>query len=163
MAHRDIRHGGIVTAATGRPQTPIVDAASLPIERLIDYDAWHFSSARPEFLRCWLRPDRRRGLLALRDGEIAGLGVIRACRQGFKIGPLFADDARIADVLFVALAADANGAMVCLDVPQGNPAAMALAAQHGLRPAFEIARMYRCRAPDLPIERNFGITSFELG
>lgn len=33
----------------------------------------------------------------------------------------------------------------------------------GLAPVFETARMYRGAMPRLPLERIFGITSFELG
>ena len=33
----------------------------------------------------------------------------------------------------------------------------------GLTPVFETARMYRGPAPALPLERIFGITTFELG
>jgi hypothetical protein len=32
-----------------------------------------------------------------------------------------------------------------------------------MTPMFETARMYRGRAPDLPLDRIFGITTFELG
>jgi hypothetical protein len=135
----------------------------VPVQQLIDYDARHFSVPRPDFLRCWLRPDLRRALVALSDGAIAGLGVIRECRKGYKIGPLFADDESTAEALFTALAGSTSGAAVFLDTPQTNKAAVALAERHGLAPAFETARMYKGRAPDLPINRIFGITTFELG
>jgi hypothetical protein len=48
-------------------------------------------------------------------------------------------------------------------VPEPNAGAIALADRHGLKPSFEVARMYRGPAPDLPLERIFGITTFELG
>jgi hypothetical protein len=60
----------------------------------------------------------------VRDGEVAGYGVIRRCREGYKIGPLFADDAAI-----------------YIDPPVTNAAAIALAESHGLAPSFETARM----------------------
>jgi ribosomal protein S18 acetylase RimI-like enzyme len=163
LVHRNVRYGGTAKSDCRGIRAGIVDAASLPIEKLIDYDARHFSVERPAFLKCWLKPERRRALAVMRAGDIAGLGVIRECRQGRKIGPLFAEDAATAEQLFLALTATAPGAAVFLDVPQTNAAAVALAERHGLTPVFETARMYRGRDPGLPLSRIFGITSFELG
>lgn len=93
-----------------------------------------------------------------------GYGVCRPCRQGYKIGPLYADDAAIAEGLFAALVVDLpSGQPFYLDVPEVNPAAVALAEKHGMSVSFETARMYAGAAPDLPLERIFGVTSFEVG
>ena len=48
-------------------------------------------------------------------------------------------------------------------MPEPNASARALAEGAGLAPVFETARMYRGPAPDLPLPRIFGITTFELG
>jgi hypothetical protein len=82
---------------------------------------------------------------------------------GFKIGPLFADHDDGADLLFNALTAGAEGRPVFLDCPEPNRSATDLATRHGLSPVFETARMYRGPAPDLPLSRIYGITTFELG
>lgn len=50
-----------------------------------------------------------------------------------------------------------------LDVPETRPEAVALAIRHGMRPMFETARMYTGPAPEISLERTYGITSFELG
>ena len=83
--------------------------------------------------------------------------------SGFKIGPLFADNYEGADLLFRALAAGAKGAEVFLDCPEPNHPATGLATSHGLSPVFETARMYRGPAPALPLDRIYGISTFELG
>ncbi len=162
LAHRNVRYGG----------TPQVDAARdvriVPVEgdltpAVVAYDAAFFPADREAFLRCWLRPDRRTALALVEDGRVIGYGVIRACRDGFKIGPLFADTAEAADLLFRALAAQAKGRTVYLDVPEPNRSAVDLAVGYGLAPAFETARMYRGPDPNLPLARIFGITTFELG
>ena len=99
-----------------------------------------------------------------RDGRLAGYGVIRPCRVGYKIGPLFADDADLADRLFRSLISRVRpGDPVQLDIPATNPMALELVQTHGMRPVFETARMYTGVAPDLPMRRLFGITTFELG
>ena len=89
--------------------------------------------------------------------------MLRACREGFKIGPLFADDEETADRLFSGLLARASGAPVFLDTPEANPAAVALAARYAMTPVFETARMYKNGSPEMRLDRWFGVTTFELG
>jgi hypothetical protein len=98
------------------------------------------------------------------DGRsLRGYGVMRACREGFKIGPLFADDGEIAERLFAGLIACAPGAPVFLDTPEPNPAALALAVRFRMTPVFETARMYKNGSPETRLDPCFGVTSFELG
>jgi ribosomal protein S18 acetylase RimI-like enzyme len=162
LAHRNVRYGGAprVDAATDARIVPVVEDLISPV---LSYDTAFFPADREAFLRCWLRPERRTALALVEDGSVRGYGVIRACRDGFKIGPLFAESAGAADLLFRALAAEAKGSTVFLDVPEPNRAAVDLASRYGLAPAFETARMYRGPAPSLPLDRIFGITTFELG
>jgi hypothetical protein len=90
--------------------------------------------------------------------------VIRPCRDGVKVGPLFADDVDTAERILRTLAAHAEpGVLVVLDVPEPNEAGVALAEAHGMAAVFEVARMYRGGTHDLPLSRVFGVTSFELG
>ncbi|MBI3513893.1 MAG: GNAT family N-acetyltransferase, partial [Proteobacteria bacterium] len=91
-------------------------------------------------------------------------GVARPCREGIKIGPLFADTRADAEALFDALLAGSGAAdPVFLDVPEANAAAVALAAARGLAPRFETARMYTGAVRPVRLDRVFGVTSFELG
>ncbi|MBM3624347.1 MAG: GNAT family N-acetyltransferase, partial [Alphaproteobacteria bacterium] len=99
----------------------------------------------------------------VRRGKLAGYGVLRACRQGYKIGPLFADDPQIADTLFHGLCARVAGAIVFLDTPDANPAAIELAKRRGLTPIFDAARMFTRGMPPGLIGRCYGVTTFELG
>jgi len=96
--------------------------------------------------------------------NLAGYGVLRPCRSGYKIGPLFAPNADAAKVLLETLSGHAEkGAPVYLDVPEINPEAVAPAEEHHMKVVFETARMYNRTPPDLPINEIFGITTFELG
>jgi Acetyltransferase (GNAT) domain len=45
------------------------------------------------------------GRVLVRDGELAGWGVIRPCRKGRKIGPLVADNRATAEAVLSALLA----------------------------------------------------------
>ena len=100
----------------------------------------------------------------MEDDAVAGYATIRECRTGYKIGPLFADAPELAEALFNALLATIpQGAEVSLDTPEDNRAAVEMAGRAGLKPVFETARMYRGPAPALPLNRIYGITTFELG
>ncbi len=167
LAHRNVRHGGVAPSAGAAAEADrapgLKPAGSVSFEALAAYDAAHFGRARPTFLRAWLALPESRARVLSRDGRIAGFGVARRCGEGVKIGPLFAEDAAAAEILFDSLAGLAPGERVFLDAPEPNRAAGALARSRGLAPVFETARMYRGPAPRLPLDRIHGITSFELG
>lgn len=169
LAGRNIRHVGVPPrlgrSVAGSAIKPVT-AEDLAI--IADYDARHFPTRRDAFIRHWVQPGTstigRQSLAAWRDGKLVGFGTVRACRAGYKIGPLFADDAAHAEVLFDALLANLPvDAEVALDTPEDNTAAVTLALAAGLQPMFETARMYRGPDPELPLQRVFGVTTFELG
>lgn len=161
FSHRDLRFEGTGSAAA--PSDALVDAREIPFADLLAYDAAHFPAPRGRFLDAWIAQPGCRALAARGDAGLRGYGVIRPCRTGFKIGPLFAADPRTADALFRALAGFAPGAPVYLDVPENNPDALALARHHGLREVFGCARMYYGPPPVLPDAEIYGVTTFELG
>jgi hypothetical protein len=162
-AYRNVRYEG-TRGTLAKPDAAIVRLSARPFVEIDAYDRPLFGAERTRFLLRWTRPPQGSALGYVRDGSLAGYGVARACRTGFKVGPLFADDARIAEALFLALQEKIPaGAAIFLDVPEVNAAAVALAARHGMKPVFETARMYKGRAPQLPVGRIFGVTSFELG
>jgi len=134
------------------------------MELLMSYDAPFFPAPRGGFLESWIG---QRGSIALglrRKARLQGYGVLRPCREGFKIGPLFANEPSSAEDLLRALMASAPvGEPVFLDVPQPNPAAEDLANDWGMEKVFETVRMYSREETKMPMNRIFGITSFELG
>lgn len=160
LAHRNIRYGGSV--ALEAPADPRLRAPGDP-DAVVAFDRAFFPAPRERFLRAWQNEPRHVVRALIDDGAVIGYGVLRPCREGSKIGPLFAGNEADADLLFRALAAEAPPGPVFLDPPEPNAAALRLAERHGLAPSFETARMYRGPAPELPLDRIFGITSFELG
>ncbi|KQX04018.1 GNAT family N-acetyltransferase [Ensifer adhaerens] len=162
-AHANIRYGGIIDVVEP-PGADLLEVAPVHMPLLIDYDRRFVPARREVFLREWLKAsDGRRSVLLLRDGAVAAYGTIRACRNGFKIGPLFSDTETGADLVFRKLAAGVNGSEVYLDIPEPNASAKALCDRYNLKPVFETARMYRGPDPGLPLARIYGITTFELG
>lgn len=160
LDYRNIRYEGL-----GKPANPagMTDLSAVSFDRLLAYDSRIFPVSRERFLRCWIRQPQAASHAVIGNGALAGYGVIRPCRHGYKIGPLFADDENIAEDLFQALAAQAPGAAIYLDVPQTNAAAVRLAERHGMQKVFETARMYTKQPPAVPIGSIFGVTTFELG
>lgn len=161
FAHRNVRYEGVGGGTAAHAD--VHPAADLPFEALAAYDARMFPCARRSFLKAWIDQPGGAALALCRRGRVEGYGVIRPCRRGFKIGPLFADEADGAEILFAALASGREGQPLFLDLPQPNNEAVALATRHGMRPVFETARMYKGAAPNLPLSRIYGITTFELG
>ena len=160
LAFRNIRQKG---RGGGAAPPGLTDLAAVPIEEILRYDETAFPAPRAEFLRGWIGQPQAVALGVVSERRLRGYGVLRACREGFKIGPLFADDEETADRLFAGLMARAPGAPVFLDTPEANPAAVALAARYAMTPIFETARMYKNGTPQMGLERCFGVTTFELG
>lgn len=166
LAGRNIRHSGVPQGAEEKTVATIRPVTRADLDAVLQYDRAFFAAARPTFVTPWVLldpPARRTAQIAVKDGTLAGYGVIRRCRRGHKIGPLFADDPATAQALFIGLCRTAPGEEVSLDTPEDNKAAVALAERAGLKPVFETARMYRGPAPTLPLARTYGITTFELG
>lgn len=156
----NFRYGGPVD---GRADKDLCDARSLPFDTLLDLDRQFFPAPRPAFWAAWLAMPGSTSLALLDDGAVVGLGTLRPCRQGRKVGPLYAPDRAGAERLLRGLAAAAPGQELFLDLPGPNRAALAMSDDLGLTQRFETARMYLGPAPTLPLDQLFGITSFELG
>jgi Acetyltransferase (GNAT) domain len=162
LAYPNVRYGGVV-AAPDAPQAGVIALTEVPLATVEAYDATVFPGPRTAFLRTWIGSPGHIGRALVRDGKLAGWGVLRPCRKGRKIGPLVADDRVAAEVVLSALLAGAGGGEIFLDVPSINRDAVALARDLGLAPVFETVRMYTGAIPPLRSERVFGVTTFELG
>lgn len=142
----------------------IVPLSDMPFESINAYDKPFFPADRSGFLKSWITQKGSKALGFLENNQLKGYGVIRPCRHGFKIGPLFADNPAIAEKLFACLIADVSRNIpYYLDIPDLNMDAVRLAKAYEMAPVFETARMYKGEKPVLPMNRIFGITSFELG
>ncbi len=164
-AYANIRYQGTADGSGGSFPEQTVPVSCLPFDRLSAFDCKFFPAERRTFLQGWLNmPDSQALAYLDADGEVTGYGVIRKCRQGCKIGPLFATTPATAETLFRALTSTLPaGEDFFLDLPEPNRHALDLARRHSMKPVFRTARMYRGGMPDLPLENIYGITSFELG
>ena len=158
---RDLRFEGL---GMDLPQPKhVIEASVLPFERIDAYDRRHFPAPRSRFLQDWIHRPGGHALAVVDGGEIRGYAVMRPCRTGYKIGPLFAANAGLAESLLVAIASRVPGEPIFLDVPEINGDALALVARYRMSEVFGCARMVLGPIPELPVAEIFGVTTFELG
>jgi GNAT superfamily N-acetyltransferase len=161
LAHRNERWRG---TGGGSASPDLIALGEIRFDQLAAYDERVFGSERTTFLRAWIDRPPRHALAAVNGGELTGYAVLRPCREGMKVGPLFADEADTARTLLQGMrSAAGDGTPVFLDVPHANPAALELARDNLDAPVFETARMYRNGRPPEDLARVFGVTTFELG
>jgi GNAT superfamily N-acetyltransferase len=160
LAWRDLRFEGPAQGAHG---PAVLTLAQIDFNELDRYDQRHVPTPRTRFLERWVNQPGA-GVAALREGgALVGYGVVRPCRVGHKIGPVFADRPDLAETLVRSLMATVEGQRVQLDVPQANAAAVDMAQRLGLVEAFGCARLFCGAQPQLPVDAIFGVTSFEFG
>jgi GNAT superfamily N-acetyltransferase len=170
FSHRNLRFRADVPALELTPPgdgaargQEIVPLPQVPLPALLEYDRSCFAAERTAFVQAWIAQPDALALACLRAGQLAGYGVVRRCRDGFKIGPLFADDIVAARALYGQLSAPACSGPLFLDAPENNPAAMQFVREQQMQEVFGCARMYLGPPPDVRHERIFGVTTFELG
>lgn len=167
LAWRNLRYSGKPRHAarpTLAPAASIVPLDKIGFAAISADDRRVFPAPRERFLRAWITAPESMGLACVEGSRLVGWGVIRRCREGYKIAPLVADTSEIATSLYMALCSRVPaGDSVYLDVPLPNAAAVALAEGNGMQGVFETARMYTGAAPPCELERVFGVASFELG
>jgi len=147
----------------GEVSPRVTSLRELPFKDLLTYDQNIFAASRPDFLKHWLEQDDSVALGIQDRGRTVGYGVLRKCRLGYRLGPLFANTAAAAATLYDSLTAGIAGQPVFLDLPEVNTAALALAEQRGLSVVIDAVRMYANKEPAAPIGRIFGITALEIG
>lgn len=158
--YNNIRFGG---SAKGKKSSGLCPLDAVSFAALAKYDAAVCGFDREIFLQHWITMSNSQGFAKISNGALLGYGVIRKCAKGYKIGPLFADNVDIAEEVFLALTADAEGQDIFFDAVQTHPESVSLAKKYHLSPVFETARMYKGAAPNQDLSKVFGVTTFELG
>jgi len=163
LAYKNVRMQGIAHVIyPTHPNIVTLDWADL--ERVLQYDAALFPAERTTFVRHWIKQTASVALGLMDSDELRGYGVIRPCQVGYKVGPLFADDAETARHLLNALMGRIpHCEQVQIDMATDHIEARATALLWNMQPVFETARMYTSAAPSVDLRRQYGITTFELG
>jgi GNAT superfamily N-acetyltransferase len=132
-------------------------------EKIIAFDIDCFGCQRTLFLENWLQMPESKALKYTENNSILGYAVIRKAETGYKIGPLFANNPKIAEELFKSCLSIAPNHSVFLDIPTTNLNAVSLVKKYKGKYVFECARMYYGPSPKIIINAIYGITTFELG
>jgi len=161
IAFRDERHEKI-------GEEFIIDQNISPIikddfDSILEYDKQGFGFSRPQFLIPWLKQPDVKTFKYSNNGKLEGFAIIRKANKGYKICPLFADNSTIAEELYKACLNSVVGKPLYLDIPVINSDAVTLTQKYNTTYVFECARMYYGKAPNIEIDKVFGITTFELG
>jgi GNAT superfamily N-acetyltransferase len=161
LAHQNVRWR---MAGGGRRPAGVVDLSAVPIGDVLAFDTAVFGTERERFVRAWIDRPHGHALGCLDGGVLVGYGVLRPCRVGVKVGPLFAEDEGVADRLLAGLQAAVPPEIdLFVDMPEANPRTRALIAARHMQPVFETARMYLNGWPPEDLSRVFGVTTFEFG
>ncbi|WP_330203287.1 GNAT family N-acetyltransferase [Cyanobacterium sp. Dongsha4] len=163
FAYRNIRYQGISNHSIEKNKT-VIDLSSIPFEIINYYDKQFFPDDRTNFLKAWINQPESKVLGIIEGDKLRGYGMVRVCDSGYKIAPLFADNISFAESIFVGLQSKIpEGKTYYLDIPEVNHQANILVDKYDLNLVFETARMYNKEIPSLPVDKIFGVTSFELG
>ncbi len=163
LAYRNIRYEGM-GGGNAPENSDILELSTLPFETIDRYNQPFFPANRSQFTKLWISQPESNALGIMQNGKLAGYGVIRKCYNGYKVGPLFADNPQLSESLFLTLKSKISlSKPFFLDTPEVNQAAVALAEKYNMQLSFETARMYTGDFPDIPLNRIFGVASFEIG
>ncbi len=145
----------------------ILEGSEIPSVSVQTYDAKREPSPRPHFLSDWLKHSAGTVLaLVDRDGQCHGFGRIRPCLlregEGWRIGPLLADNSSLAELLLRNLVRKHPG-VILLDSPGLNSFAKPLLERLGFVAISSTSRMYRGDQPPIAMNEVYGLACLELG
>lgn len=164
LAYRNIRFESVALKNVSPDKAELIPIQEIPFHKIQEYDRRCFPAERAAFLRAWLRMPGSYGVGIVEKEELQGYGLIRKCRRGYKIGPLFADDLSTAEAIYLDLSSYAEEQeKVYLDIPERNRMALSLAEKYGMQKVFSTERMYTKEEPGIALGKVFGVTTFELG
>ena len=159
-AYRINRYMCIVSRSAQREFPPIEDS---DFPHVASYDAGVFQINRTSFLRDFIfKTEAITARVYVKD-RLGGFAVARPCFEGYKIGPLFANDLEIAARLAESLFADLSEKTVFIEVPEPNHEALRLVTEYGMSPSFPTVRMYTSREYQQDVRYVYSITSGTFG
>lgn len=153
----------------------IVSPSKQIFSSLLQYDTEVNTFRRCSFLKKWVFAPNCHCSVAIDNlGKVIGYGVVRSTlrkEDGWKIGPLFADNFAIARNIFKSMCdrvtTEHPRAVVVIDIPYGlsfNEELLNLVIECNGRSLTKFVRLYKHGVPEnMQLEKVFGITSLEIG
>lgn len=161
IAFKDERYEKIGVAFEVHSSISPIEAEDF--EAILAYDKKCFGFPRPQFMKTWIELPNNKTFKYMAGNQLKGFAIVRKVHTGYKVCPLFADDAEIAEELYKACLNAVIGEPLYLDIPMVNQDAVNLVKKYDAQYVFECARMYYGKVPDIELNKVFGITTFELG
>lgn len=163
LAYKNVRYKGISQKSQLYSKQVIPYDVNY-FDLLCKFDRMFFPVDRKRFIKDWTEQPNSTTWIVLEDGNIQGYVTMRKCREGYKIGPLFARKHETAlGLLKTCFGFPNNGSSIYLDVPEVNQLGIKLALQFDMEPVFGTARMYTLEPPKVNLKGIYGVTTFELG
>ena len=163
LAYRNIRFEGLPISSFNSKYslTPI---QQIPFPLIQEFEKNFFPATRNRFLEKWFQLPDAFGYGILEEGKLIAYSIMRKCREGYKVAPLFAQNVEQAEAILVGLSQEVSGdGKLYIDIPEIHTNALDWIKSHQFKMVFETARMYTGAIPKLPVHQIFGITSFEIG
>lgn len=164
LDHLNARYQGF-GSGTRKLVSGMTELSKVSFDVLLKYDTEVFGFNRENFLRCWIKQPESYGYAVTTGKNLMGYGVLRKCRSGYKIGPLFADSPQVAQDIFGSLLSQiGKDDEVYFDIPEVNKGAREIAKSHRMKKVFATGRIYtEGRPKSMNLEKWYGVTTFELG
>ena len=140
--------------------TPAYD---IDFAKLAEFDARFFGADRTRFLRIWLESPGADCMCLIKRGEILSWACMRRCRDGWRLGPVYAENYESAWELTRHMAAKTLSERVYIDAPENNTNAIKLAFSLGLTPVGARARMFKNGHLDESYNGIYGFTTLDIG
>ena len=144
-----------------------VEGASIPSNAVEKFDEERENTPRPHFLSNWLNHPAGKVIAVIdNEGRCHGFGRIRPCLlqsgDGWRIGPLMADNPKLLKILLKKLI-DSHPGLIIIDAPGLNKFASKLFSDLGFKSESETFRMYRGSQPPVSMNDVYGLACLELG
>ncbi|MBX9704429.1 MAG: GNAT family N-acetyltransferase, partial [Silvanigrellaceae bacterium] len=163
-----INQGWTLRNTLSREKEPFTEAQSITPEWLpavIHYDKTIFGASRKKLLTEVLKLSCVHSVLLDNEGQVTGFGLIRPCRDGYRVGPLFADTPEQAKQIFSYLIKMVDEDKIIVDIPQKNPFSNLFVEYFGLKAISEgeTNAMLKGENIEQNFDKNYGVFSLEIG
>jgi GNAT superfamily N-acetyltransferase len=159
-SYRIVRFQYAVTPAFKR-KYPVIEKRHF--SDIADYDLKVFKVDRASFLHDFIFKSEAKTSVAYKAGKLTGFAMARPCFTGYKIGPLFADDIKVARDLIESLFAQLPGEITFIETPEPNNLAIQLTQDFGMSPDVATIRMYTNDKYDQDTQYVYGVATRVVG
>ena len=144
-----------------------VEGSSIPSNAVEKFDETRENTPRPHFLSNWLKHPAGKVIAVIdKYGRCHGFGRIRPCLlkrgDGWRIGPLMADNPKLLTILLKKLI-ESHPGLILIDSPGLNKSASEVFKKLGFASESETFRMYRGSQPPVSMNDVYGLACLELG